>query len=79
VTTGPAKVDLKVFETQIRDGQIWVRSTRAESAQRATPAARPQQGSAEPQGAPGRPAEGAAVKLNPDQSVSPDQTESFVI
>jgi len=27
VAHGPAKMEIKVFETQIRDGQIWVRST----------------------------------------------------
>jgi len=26
VTHGPAKVDLKVYETQVRDGQVWVRA-----------------------------------------------------
>jgi len=38
VTHAPAKVDLKVFETQIREGRIWVRSMEVRAPQEASAA-----------------------------------------
>ncbi|MEX2560280.1 MAG: DUF2231 domain-containing protein [Pirellulales bacterium] len=41
VKQGPAKVPLKTFETQLRDGQIWIKAAEKESGKRNDPQDRP--------------------------------------